>query len=86
MAQYDSIENADGLLDKIEKTIIKLSTMLTRAYIPPELERIGALEFREVFFKLYRIICQVIKSNVYVHCVLDGRRDLQDLLQQKVLR
>jgi toxin ParE1/3/4 len=86
VAQYGSIENADRLLDKIEETIIKLSTIPTRGHIPPELERIGVLEFREVFFKPYRIIYQVIKSNVYVHCVLDGRRDLQDLLQQRVLR
>jgi toxin ParE1/3/4 len=86
VAQNDSFENADRLLDKIEEAIIKLSTMLLRGHIPPELERIGVLEFREVFFKPYRIIYQVIKLNVYVHCILDGRRDLQDLLQQRVLR
>jgi toxin ParE1/3/4 len=86
VAQNDSFENADRLLDKIEETIIKLSTMPLRGHIPPELERIGVLEFREVFYKPYRIIYQIIKSNVCVHCILDGRRDLQDLLQQRVLR
>jgi toxin ParE1/3/4 len=85
-AQNDSFENADRLLGKIEETIIKLSIMPLRGHIPPELESIGVLEFREVFLKPYRIIYQVIKSNVYVHCILDGRRDLQDLLQQRVLR
>jgi toxin ParE1/3/4 len=86
VAQNDSFENAGRLLDKIEETVIKLAAMPLRGHIPPELERIGVLEFREVFFKPYRIIYQVIKSNVYVHCILDGQRDLQDLLQQRVLR
>lgn len=86
VARNDSIEKADRLLDNLEKTIMKLETMPLRGHFPPELERIGVREFREIFFKPYRIIYQVIKSDVYVHCVLDGRRDLQDLLQQRVLR
>lgn len=86
VAQNDSVEKADRLLENLEKTIMKLETMPLRGHFPPELERIGVLEFREIFFKPYRIIYQVIKSDVYVHCVLDGRRDLQDLLQKRVLR
>jgi toxin ParE1/3/4 len=86
VTQNDSVENADRLLDRLEGSILKLSTIPLRGHVPPELERIGVLEFREVFFKPYRIIYQIVKSNVYVHCILDGRRDLQDLLQQRVLR
>jgi toxin ParE1/3/4 len=86
VAQNDSVEKAYRLLDNLEQTIIKLETMPLREHIPPELERIGVVEFREVFFKPYRIIYQVIRSDVYVHCVLDGKRDLQDLLQRRVLR
>ena len=43
------------------------------------------LEFREVLFKPYRIIYEVVKTQVYVHCVLDGRRNIQDLLQERIL-
>ena len=86
VAQNDSVEKADRLLENLRGTIMKLETMPLRGHFPPELERIGVLEFREIFFKPYRIIYQVIKSDVYVHCVLDGRRDLQDLLQKRVLR
>jgi toxin ParE1/3/4 len=60
--------------------------MPDRGHVPPELERIGVLEFREVFYKPYRIIYQIIGNNVYIHCILDGRRDMQDILQQRVLR
>jgi len=86
VAMNDSNEKADSLLDNLEETIMKLESMPMRGHYPPELERIGVLEYREIFFKPYRIIYQVVKSSVYVFCVLDGRRDLQDLLQERLLR
>jgi toxin ParE1/3/4 len=86
IALNDSAENAGRLLDNLEKTILKLESMPMRGHYPPELERIGVLEYREIFFKPYRIIYQVVKSSVNVFCVLDGRRDLQDLMQERLLR
>jgi len=86
IAQSDSVEKAERLLEDLEKTIMKLESMPLRGHKPPELERIGITEYREVFFKPYGIIYQIIKSDVYVHCVLDGRRDLQDILYQRILR
>lgn len=86
VAQNDSVEKVDRLLDNLERAILKLETLPERGHFPPELERIGVREYREIFFKPYRIIYQVIRSEVFVHCVLDGRRDLQDLLQRRVLR
>ncbi|MBI5632595.1 MAG: type II toxin-antitoxin system RelE/ParE family toxin [Nitrospirae bacterium] len=82
----DSPEKAVRLLDSLEKTVMKLEALPLRGHIPPELERISVTEYREVFFKPYRIIYQVIGRAVYVYCVLDGRRDLQDLLQERLLR
>jgi toxin ParE1/3/4 len=86
VARNDSVEKADRLLDSLEKTILGLENLPLRGHYPPELERIGVLEFREIFYKPYRIIYQIIKSDVYVHCVIDGRRDLTDLLQERLLR
>jgi toxin ParE1/3/4 len=86
VARNDSLLKADRLLDSIEKTILSLETMPLRGHYPPELERVGVFEFREIFFKPYRIIYQVVKVDVFVHCVLDGRRSLQDLLQERILR
>jgi len=86
VARNDSIEKADRLRGNIEKVILGLEILPFRGHYPPELERIGILEFREVFFKPYRIIYQVMQSDVYVHGVLDGRRDLPDLLMERLLR
>lgn len=86
VALNDSPEKAEKLLDQLEQTILNLETFPERGHYPPELERIGVREYREVFYKPYRIVYQIMKSEVFIHCVLDGRRDLQELLQNRFLR
>lgn len=86
VAANDSRAKADRLLDSIEKTIETLEVVPLRGICPPELERVGVLEYREVFYKPYRIIYQVVGRDVFVLCVLDGRRHLADLLQERLLR
>ena len=86
VAVYDSVEKAEKLLTKLEETCNSLSTFRKRGHIPPELERIGVLDYREIHCMPYRIIYQIIESIVYFHCVLDGRRDLQELLEKRLLR
>ena len=82
----DSIEKAEYLFQKIKETCLSLSGLPNRGHIPPELERIGVVEYREIHFKPYRIIYQVVESNVYIHCILDGRRELQELLEKRIIR
>jgi toxin ParE1/3/4 len=82
----DSIENAEQVLRKINKACLSLSEFPNRGNIPPELERIGVVEYREIHFKPYRIIYEIVESNVYIHCILDGRRELQELLEKRIIR
>ncbi len=86
VARNDSIQKAEILLKSIEERISNLSELANRGHIPPELERVGVYEYREIHFKPYRIIYQIIDYNIYVHCVLDSRRELEDLLQERLLR
>ena len=57
-----------------------------RGRIPPELERIAVYEYREIHVKAYLIIYQIIDNDVFIHCILKGRRDLQELLEHRILR
>ena len=82
----DSAEKAAKLSQNIEQVILSLETSPLRGHYPPELERLGVREYREVFFKPYRILYEVAGGSVFIHCVLDGRRDLRDILQQRLLR
>jgi toxin ParE1/3/4 len=86
VANSDSPGKADHLLDNIQKAILTLETMPARGNHPPEMQRWGILDFREIFFKPYRIIYEIRDKTVFVHAVLDGRRNCEDLLQQRLLR
>ncbi len=78
--------NAEKLLKELEQVIIGLEHMPERGHTPSELGRIGVYGYREIHLKVYKIIYEIIGTEVFVHCVLDGRRDLQDLLQQRLVR
>ncbi len=86
VASANSIVKAERLIQILQELCLSLEEFPDRGHIPPELESIGVLDYREVHYKPYRVIYQVIGMDVYVHCVLDGRRDLQELLQERMLR
>jgi len=89
---YDYIERhdvpgkADHVLEQIEKGFTSLSANPERGAYPNELSAIGIREYREIFFKPYRIIYRVMAESVYVLVIADGRRDMQTLLQRRLLR
>ncbi len=86
VAINDSEEKADSLFGKLQETCLSLENYPDRGHLQPELERINVREYSEIHFKPYRIIYQVRNKSVFIHCVLDGRRNLQDILQDRLLR
>jgi toxin ParE1/3/4 len=72
-------------LEQVEKAFSTLSEFPDRGDYPKELVSLGIREYREIFFKPYRIIYRVIDKNVYVLLIVDGRRDMQTLLQRRLL-
>ena len=85
VAMNDLPGKAEHLLDNIHKAMSSLETMPARGNHPPELQRWGVFDFREVFFKPYRIIYEIREKTVFIQAVLDGRRNCEDLLQQRLL-
>jgi toxin ParE1/3/4 len=85
IARHDAPRKADYVLEQIEKTFSQLSESPERGAYPKELLALGAREYREIFFKPYRIIYRVLDKNVYVLLIADGRRDMQSLLQRRLL-
>lgn len=85
MAGHDSPTKADHLLDIIEKKLNSLSELPERGVQPKELLSLGIHDYREIFFKPYRIIYRIDHDNVYVYLIVDGRRDMQTLLQRRLL-
>ena len=84
--QNDNENNANLVFDKIKETCLSFISLPDRGHTPPELERINVFNYKEIRYKPYRIIYQIVEQNVYIHCVFDGRRDLQEVLENRLFR
>ena len=82
----DSLEAANKLLDKIEETCYKLEKYPERGHTPEELRTTGIKRYLEIYYKPYRIIYEIKKNIIYIHSVLDGRRNIQEILSNRILR
>lgn len=85
IVRHDAPGKAEHVLARIEKAFGSLSESPQRGAYPRELLALGIREYRELFFKPYRIIYRVVGRNVYVLLIADGRRDFQALLQRRLL-
>jgi plasmid stabilization system protein ParE len=79
------INYAVKLLDNMEENVKKLDMFPERHRIVPELEKYGYLIYREIIIEYWRIIYKIENKYVYIMLVIDGRRNLEDLLLKKML-
>jgi len=85
ISTHDSPENADYVLNQLEENILNLKELPDRGSYPKELSSLGIREYREVYFKPYRIIYRVFADKVYIYLIADGRRDMRSLLEKRLL-
>ena len=85
LATGDSAEKADYVLNKIAAVLQRLSESPGRGNRARELLALGLDDYRQVFFKPYRIIYTIQHKDVYVLLIADGRRDMETLLQSRLL-
>lgn len=85
ISKHDSPKKAEYVLNQLEKKFISLSELPERGVYPEELLSLGIRDYREIFFKPYRIIYRIENENIYVYLIVDGRRDMQTLLQRRLL-
>lgn len=84
--EHDSRERASHVYEKLKEKIENLKGFPERGHHPPELERIGITGYLEIHFKPYRIIYEIDGRQIFIHAVVDGRRDLQSLLERRLFR
>jgi toxin ParE1/3/4 len=90
-AIVDYISEVDGpvrsshVVDQFTGCFERLSSMPERGGYPRELLSLGNKEYRQEFFKPYRIIYRVSGKTVIVYVIADSRRDLQSLLSRRLL-
>src|ERR1019366_7795729 len=85
VATHDSRRNAEHVLSRLVEATASLASAPARGSQPKELKSLGDQEFRQVFFKPYRVIYRVIGQRVVVYVISDGRRDMKSLLTRRLL-
>lgn len=91
MAIYDyiaeeSTSHALKTLQKIESRIKKIITFPELGRIAPELEKFNIFTYREVIESPWRILYKTELNTVLIITIFDGRRNIEDLLMQRLLR
>jgi toxin ParE1/3/4 len=85
IAAHDAPARAEHVLGRIATVLETLAAFPERGSHPRELLALGVREYRQAFFKPYRLIYRVDGGRVYVYLIADGRRDMQALLQRRLL-
>jgi len=78
--------NADRILARLKSKAESLEVTPERGRLVPELLRHGLAVWRELIVRPYRIMYRIDGRTVYVLAVLDFRRDLEDILLERVVR
>ncbi len=66
--------------------VSSLKSFPEKGRVVPELRKHNVLDYREVIESYYRIIYRIEGHKVFLLTVIDGRRNVEDLLIQKLRR
>ena len=83
----ESPGRADAILERIITRAETLGRFPERGRTPPELRSIGDQTWREIQERPWRILYRIASpQRVEIHGVIDGRRNLMDVLLERILR
>lgn len=85
ISEFDCVANANDVSDELMFIEESLSKFPERGSYPKELVSLGIKEYRQTFFKPYRVIYRVTGSQVMIYLIADGRRDMQSVLARRLL-
>jgi toxin ParE1/3/4 len=85
ISEFDCVANANYVLNGLMDVVGSLSKFPERGSYPKELVGLGIKEYRQTFFKPYRVIYRVTGSQVIIYLIADGRREMQSVLARRLL-
>lgn len=84
--ERDGEEQAENILKRLEKRAYGLATLALRGKFPDELVPFDNRKIREVQEAPWRIFYRAEKDEVFVLAVLDGRRGIKEILENRLLQ
>ncbi len=85
ISEFDCVASANYVLDSLLDVVESLSKFPQRGSYPRELVGLGIKEYRQTFFRPYRVIYRVTANQVIIYLIADGRRDMQSVLARRLL-
>jgi toxin ParE1/3/4 len=70
----------------LKSSMVNLGTLPWAGSIPEEIEKLNLSQYRQVVCGMNRIIYEVRQESVYIHAVIDVRRDMTSFLTKRLLR
>ena len=86
MTANGEIGNAYRIFTKIKNRVTLLKTSPEQGRHLPEFEIFKNRKYREIIVKPWRIIYKIEKQEVIVLLVIDGRRNLEDILFDRLIK
>jgi toxin ParE1/3/4 len=84
IAEHDSPEKADYVLDRLNETAQSAAVLPYRGARVKELPPGTEVKYRQVFFKPYRVVYEIMHDEVVIHLIVDGCRNLRSLLLRRL--
>ena len=81
----DSPQGALDACDRLERRAASLNSLSERGRVVPELSAHGVMTYRELIVAPWRLIYRVEDKRFVVLGFFDGRRNLEDLLLERLL-
>ena len=82
----DNPDNAETIFQKIKDYSIKLAGFPERGRIVPELKFHNIETYRELIISPWRLIYRIEEKKVYILAFIDGRKNFEDILLQRIMR
>ncbi|SIQ13423.1 toxin ParE1/3/4 [Alkalispirochaeta americana] len=82
----DNVEIALKKMALVEEKVKRLSYFANEGRFIPELLEYENNKYREILVYPWRVIYNLEEKNVIIIMVIDGRRNLQDILYKKLMK
>ena len=71
---------------KLKESIRNLASFPYLGSIPEELETLNLSQYRQILSGMNRIIYETRQDAVYIHIIVDSRRDMKSFLMRRLVR
>jgi toxin ParE1/3/4 len=77
---------AEKFIYRIDDSVGKLASHAELGRVVPELAKHNITRYREVVISPWRVFYRVDEKSIYVLAVIDGRRNVEDILLRRLMR